>query len=304
MAVLYLSEAQRGQIFAQRFASALPDLPFYMHTAPDPALVEFIVAWTVPDTVAALYPNLKLVFSVGAGVDQLNMQALPPEIGIVRMLEPGIVEQMQEYVTLATLGLHRGLPRYIHQQQNSQWLAGKNYPAQQRRVGVMGLGQLGQAALRALEPFGFPLAGWSKNPKDIPGVDCFTDQAAFLARTDVLICLLPLTDQTVGILNQNLFSALPRGAGLVHVGRGRQLDHAALLSALDEGQLSAAWLDVTEPEPLPTDHRFWQHPHLMLTPHIACQTRATDGADHVIAGIKAYRQGRPVAGHVDRHLGY
>ncbi|MEH0074600.1 glyoxylate/hydroxypyruvate reductase A [Pannonibacter sp. Pt2] len=304
MAVLYTSEARRGEIFAAHFAAELPALPFYRNEAPDPAAVEYLVAWTAPQDVGTLYPNLKLLFSVGAGVDQLNLAALPPHVGVVRMLEPGLAEQMKEYVTLAVLGLHRDLPRYISQKTASLWQSGRNVPARERRVGVMGLGQLGKAVLEALAPFGFPLAGWSRSPQDIPGAGTFTDLPAFLARTDILICLLPLTAETAGLLDAKLFAQLPRGAALVHTGRGRQLDHDALLEALASGQLSSAWLDVTDPEPLPPEHPFWQHQQIVLTPHVACQTRADDGARHVIAGIRAHQAGLPVPGLIDRTRGY
>ncbi|MCJ8507138.1 glyoxylate/hydroxypyruvate reductase A [Rhizobium lemnae] len=304
MAVLYTSEAQRGEVFAAHFATELPDLPFHRDTAPDPAAIEYLVAWTAPPDVASRYPNLKLLFSVGAGVDQLDLAALPRKVDVVRMLEPGLAEQMQEYVTLAVLALHRDLPRYIHQRPSSLWQPGRNVPARERRVGIMGLGQLGKAVLQALTPFGFPLAGWSRSARQIPGVETFTDLSTFLSRTDILICLLPLTPDTAGILDAGLFSKLPPGAALVHAGRGRQLDHNALLEALASGQLSNAWLDVTEPEPLPAEHPFWNHQQIVLTPHIACQTRADDGARHVIAGIRAHKAGLPIPGLVDRTRGY
>jgi glyoxylate/hydroxypyruvate reductase A len=266
--------------------------------------VRYLVTWTAPERLAETYPNLRLVFSVGAGVDQFDLAALPPGVGVVRMLEPGLAEQMREYVTLGVLALHRDLPLYLDNQRARRWQAAANRPAAERRVGVMGLGTLGQAALAALTPFGFPLAGWSRSAKAIPGVDCFTDLDAFLARTDILVCLLPLTPETTGLLDARLFARLPEGARLLHAGRGRQLDQAALLAALDSGRLAAAMLDVTDPEPLPAEHPLWVHPQVILTPHVACQTRAEDGAAHVIAGIRADRAGTPAPGLVDRERGY
>jgi len=303
MAVLYLSDPARGAVFREAFATALPDIAFHIGEAPDPLAVRWLITWTVPADLAR-YPNLRLIFSVGAGVDQFDLTALPQSVGVVRMLEPGLPQQMQEYITLATLALHRDLPAYLSQQREGLWKAGRNKPAEDRRVGVMGLGMLGQAALAALRPFGFPLAGWARSPRQIDGVDCFTDLDAFLARTDLLICLLPLTAETENILNANLFARLPRGAQLVHAGRGRQLDHTALIDALDDGQLSAAVLDVTAPEPLPPGHPLWSHPQVILTPHIACQTRPVDGARHVIGAIRADLAGTPIPGLVDRARGY
>jgi glyoxylate/hydroxypyruvate reductase A len=303
MAVLYLSDPARGAVFRAAFATALPDVAFHIGEAPDPLAVHWLVTWTVPKDLDR-YRNLRLIFSVGAGVDQFDLSALPQSVDVVRMLEPGIPQQMQEYITLATLALHRDLPAYLGQQRAGLWKAGRNLPAEERRVGVMGLGQLGQAALAALRPFGFPLAGWARSPRQIDGVDCFTDLDAFLARTDLLICLLPLTAETENILDANLFARLPRGAQLVHAGRGRQLDHAALIAALDEGQLSAAVLDVTASEPLPHEHPLWSHPQVILTPHIACQTRPVDGARHIIGAIRADLAGAPIPGLVDRTRGY
>ncbi len=304
MAVLFLSDAARGAVFEAAFAEALPGLPFHIGAAPEPEAVEYLVTWTAPADLAETYPNLRLIFSVGAGVDQFDLAALPPHVGVVRMLEPGLPEQMREYVTMATLALHRDLPHYLRQQRVGRWEAGRNRPAAERRVGVMGLGNLGRAVLDALAPFGFPLAGWSRSPREIPGVECFTNLGAFLARTDLLVCLLPLTAETERLLNADLFAQLPEGAALVHAGRGRQLDHSALLAALESGRLSAAFVDVTEPEPLPADHPFWSHPRIVLTPHIACQTRAADGARHVIAGILADRADEPAPGLIDRGRGY
>lgn len=154
MAVLFRSTPERGAVFARRLGEALPEMPFWQDGAPDPAAVRYLVTWTAPDLAA--FPNLRLIFSIGAGVDQLDLAAIPPDVGIVRMLEPGLPEQMREYVTLGTLALHRDLPLYLERQRAGHWQAAANLPAARRRVGVMGLGTLGRAALDALRPFGFP----------------------------------------------------------------------------------------------------------------------------------------------------
>lgn len=304
MAVLYLSDPARGAVFRAALAAAFPDLPFHIGEAPDPKAVRYLVTWEAPANLAETYPNLRIILSVGAGVDQFDLASLPPEVAVVRMLDPSIAEQMQEYVTLATLALHRDLPLYLGRQGLGHWQTSPNQPAAKRRIGVMGLGQLGQAALSALRPFGFPLAGWSRSPHQIEGVTCFTDLDNFLARTDLLICLLPLTPETTGILNADLFARLPKGAQLVHAGRGRQLDTEALLAALQAGHLAGAMLDVTDPEPLPADHPLWYDPRVIVTPHIACQTRPETAAAHVTAVLRADRSGAPLPGRIDRTKGY
>jgi len=304
MSVLYLSDANRGAVFAKHFAKALPDLPFHQAETPDPKEVTHLITWKTPADVMQLHPNLRMILSVGAGVDQLDLNDIPDHVRVVRMLEPGIAKQMQEYISMAVLGLHRNMPGYIDQQRNQLWKGHTNRVASEVQVGVLGLGQLGLAAIEALRPFGFQLSGYTRKPREISGVTCFTDRAAFLGQLDILINLLPLTPETTGVLNADLFAQLKPGCGLISVGRGRHLDQTALIAALDDGQLSAAWLDVTDPEPLPESHPLWTHSKIVITPHIASQTRPDDAALHVIAAIKADLSGEPIKGLVDRSRGY
>src|SRR3984893_13589594 len=271
MTFLYKANAVRGMEWARTFAARAPDLPFRLWPdVGDPAQVRYLAVWMPPENIATTFPNLELVFSVGAGVDQFDVLRLPPHVPLIRMLEPGIAEGMVEYVTMAVLALHRDLVHFIAQQREQTWREIRITQAAKRRVGVMGLGLLGQAVLERLKLFGFPLAGWNRSPRTIKGVDCYAGRKTlpdFLAQTDILVCLLPLTDETRGILNASLFEALPRGAQLVNVGRGGHLVEAELIEALERGVLSAAVLDVAEHEPLPAGHPFCSHPHILLTPH-------------------------------------
>ena len=308
MTVLYKANMARGAEWARFFAERAPDVPFRVWPdIGDPQAVRYLVAWQPPDDIAATFPNLELVFSVGAGVDQFDITKLPPHVPLVRMMEPGITERMVEYACMSVLALHRDLVQFISQQRDQVWRELSVTHTSERRVGVMGLGLLGQALLDRLKSFDFPLFGWNRSPRSIAGVTCYAGAEGltdFLGQADILVCLLPLTSETRGILNANLFARLPRGARLLNVGRGGHLVEADLVAALDDGVLSAAVLDVAEPEPLPAGHPFWSHPRILLTPHIASTTKPETAVDYVLDTIARHRRGEPLPGRIDRDRGY
>lgn len=306
--VLYKSDPVRGEVWREIFAREAPELRFRIWPDfGDPAAVRYLVAWMPPPDLATAYTGLDVVFSAGAGVDQLDLAAIPAHLPVVRMVEPGIIGGMVEYVAMAVLMLHRDMPAYVAQQRRAEWKQVRVWPAATRRVGIMGLGVLGRAALAALAPFGFQLAGWSRSRQAIAGVECFAgpdERDAFLARTDILVALMPLTPETRGILDAGLFARLPRGAAIVNAGRGGHLVEPDLLAALDAGQLSAAILDVARTEPLPAADPLWRHPRIILTPHVASMTQPETAARQVLENIRRRRAGQPMTGLVDRARGY
>jgi glyoxylate/hydroxypyruvate reductase A len=308
MTLLYKADRDRGIEWRSLFAELAPDIAFRLW--PDvgpPEEVRYLAAWQTPPELLASLPNLEVLFSTGAGVDQFDLARLPPQVKLVRLIDPGIIAGIVEYVVWAALALHRDMPGYLLAQREGRWAPAPLVPADRRRIGVMGLGELGQAALAALRPFGFQLAGWNRSPRALEGVRAFVGPAelpAFLTQCDILICLLPLTQETRGILCRETLAQLPKGAGLVNAGRGGHLVEADLLAALDSGQISAAVLDVTAEEPPPEGHRFFSHPKILLTPHIAAITHADSGVRAVLANIRRHESGVPMHGIVSRERGY
>lgn len=308
MTFLFNSDIARGTIFANILAQSIPDMPVKIGMdAVDGPEVKYLLTWNVVPGMFERFPNLEIVFSLGAGVDQFDISAFPSHVELVRLIDPDLSAMMREYVSMGVLAAHRDIPAYRDQQNREIWQPIPVKLASQRRVGVLGLGQLGQVVLAALAGFGFPLSGWSRSQHEINGVTCYSGASgldAILANSDILVCLLPLTTETQGILNADLFAKLPVGASLVHAGRGAQLDSGALYAALESGHLSGAVLDVTNPEPLPAGDPLWHHPRVIITPHVACQTRPEGMARHVIDVLHHHRNGTPLPGLVERTRGY
>lgn len=309
MSFYSMIDAERSEIIRTAFARDLPEVTFLTGeiTSEQAATVRHLLCWQPPEDFVTRFPQLEVIFCSGAGVDQFLARNLPAGVKLVRMTENGILRMMQEYVVMAVLSLLRDLPAYLEQARKGEWYARPVQRAENRRVGVMGLGQLGLGAVEALRPFGFPLRAWARSPREIAGVHTFHGEGqlnAFLHGSDILICLLPLTPETTGLINAPFLACLPRAANLVLVGRGDQTDQQALLDALNSGQIASVFMDVTSPEPLPSDHPLWRHPNVILTPHIACVTDAEGAAEMLVHNLRLLARGERPAGEVDISRGY
>ena len=308
MSILYRSDAPRAATWARYFAEHAPDLDFRVWPeAGKLDEIEYLIAWQAPREFLAALPRLKVLFSSGAGVDHVDFSAVPAHIPIARMVEPGIINGMVEYVSLAVLALHRDFFDYVAAKASRSWNALEVPPASIRTVGVMGMGVLGRAVLERLAAYGFRLRGWNRSPRPMQGVQSFAGAEQlqpFLAGCDVLVCLLPLTAATRGILNRELFAMLPPNAALINAGRGPHLVDADLIEALDSGRLSRAILDVTDPEPLPPEHPFWTHPRVFLTPHVASMTQPESAAPILLENLRRHQRGEPLLNVIDRSSGY
>jgi glyoxylate/hydroxypyruvate reductase A len=291
------------------FAAAMPELEIRMWPQIGAAEdITYAFVWKVPPGVLAGLPNLQAVFSLGAGVDRIiSPDVVPPHLPLVRMVDPGLKDGMSEFVLMQTLYYHRDMPAYAAQQARREWRERDVPLARHRTVGVMGLGELGRTCAEKLAQMGFAVRGWARSAHDIPGLTCFHGAeglGAFLAETEILVCLLPLTPDNRGILNAETFSRMPRGGFLINVARGGHLVDGDLLAALESGQIAGATLDVFQVEPLPAAHPFWSHPRIIVMPHASAPTYPETAAPTVIEGIRRHQAGLPLLNLVDRGAGY
>jgi len=274
----------------------------------DRSAIDYALVWHPEPGLLASLPNLKLIVSLGAGVDHiLRDPTLPRGVPIVRLVDPYMTQAMSEYVTLQVLRLHRRDFDYRAQQTVGAWREHDQKNAAERPVGILGFGALGQDAAHKLKGLGFDVAGWSRSGRQVPGFVTHGGAAgldALLARSEILVSLLPMTAETEGLLDARLFARLPRGAGLVNAGRGRHLVEADLLAALASGQISAAVLDVFRDEPLPADHPFWRHQRIIVTPHVAAETHPPTATAIIARAIEDFAAGRPPANLIDPDKGY
>ena len=298
----------------KNFRELLPDFDIVsLGDNIDPQSVRYVMTWYHPPGSLSRFPNLKAIFSLGAGVDHMFRDPDLPNVPMARVVDPDLTNRMSEYVVLHSLSILRQTRRYRIQQSQTLWEDDDWQPAAQDvRIGIMGMGVLGTDAARKLKLIGFDVAGWSKSPKQIDAIKTYTgaeDLAAFLARTDILVTLLPLTPETRGIINSPLLKGLARDGrvsapSLINAGRGGLQIEADILSCLDDGTLHEAVLDVFETEPLPATSALWSHPRVTITPHNASVSDPFEVSRAIAAQVQRAERGEALLHVVRYEQGY
>lgn len=305
---LFLHVPDRGEAWREALARRLPGRRVLTpgDAAEQIARARYALVWKQPSSCFADMPGLEAVFILGAGVERtLADPSLPVGVPIVRLHDAGMAAQMVDYQLYVALHYQREFDHYLVDQAHARWQP--RAPRVRLRVGLLGLGALGSAVARALVELDFPVHAWTRTPRRLAGVQVYTglqDLDRCLGQTDLLICLLPHTPDTAGLLSRARLNQLPRGAAIVNTGRGSLIDDAALIELLDSGHLRGAFLDVTAIEPLPAEHRLWRHPAVRITPHIAAATLIDTSVDQIADNIARLERGEAPLGRVDLDAGY
>ena len=309
MRVIYYSADQDGDKWLSALRDQLPGADVSLW-APGAAPADYVIAWKPPQQLLDEQPRLKAIFNTGAGVDALLKLNMPDGVPVVRLDDAGMSVQMAEYVCHALIRHFREFADYEADTQSGNWSFRKPRNRADFPVGILGLGVLGERVAKAVAQFEFTVNGWSRSPKTLDGVRCFSGPEqlqAFLAASRVLVCLLPLTPETDGLLNRQNLAALQPGGYVINVARGAHVVDEDLLALLDSGHLSGATLDVFRTEPLPPAHPFWRHPKITVTPHTSARTLRSETIAQIAGKITALESGAPLAtlaGRVDVKKGY
>ena len=310
MILLFISHEDSAKRWRKALSVALPELEFrfWPDEIGDPSEIDYILAWKPPKGEIKRYPNLKAILSIGAGIDHLAEDPeLPSHIPVSRLVDRCLTQGMTEYILYWVIHHHRSFKEYKEFSANKEWRQIPQEDARKRRIGLLGLGELGSNAAEKLASLDYDVAGWSRSHKDIPNVQSFhgpENLKPFLNRTDILICLLPMTKETNGIINKKTLSQLPASAVVINCARGAHVVDDDLIESIDMGHISSAVLDVFHTEPLHPDHPFWSHPKITVTPHMASLTVAHSAADYVAENIRRVERGENPLNMVDFSKGY
>ncbi len=309
MTILFYSEADSAEPWREAFAQHFPHIPFRVWPEPGSAEnVRYALVWKPPRGFLGQFPNLRAILALGAGVDPIPTDpAFPRGVPLLRLVDVGFPQQMAEYAVYAVLRFQRRMGELETLQRRARWDQLDPFFIRDFPVGVMGLGVIGKIVALRLAALGYATAGWTRGPKQVEGIEVFYGQeslAKFLARSRVVVNVLPLTPQTENILDAAAFAAMPGGGYVVNIGRGGHVVERDLIDALDRGLLEGAMLDVFREEPLPASHPFWRHPKIAVTPHVAAPTIASQVQAQVIENIGRLERGEAPVGLVDLDRGY
>lgn len=310
MAMLYMSHWSDGDHWAELMRREIPDIDFRIHPeVGDPAEIETVLVWRYKLDELAGFPNLKLICSLGAGVDHLlgERDKLPAGVPICRLVDPSMNRQMAEWCLMAMLNHQRHWEAYRRHQRERRYEEIPARAPEHTTVGIMGLGVLGGHLARVCRTLGYHVRGWSRSAKQIEGISCFHGDDRledFLGACDFVVCLLPLTAQTDGILDARTLAWMKPGAYIVNGARGRHIVDADLIAAIDRGHIAGAAVDVQRVEPMPDDHPFWFHPRIVCFPHVAAITIAESVVPQIAENYRRMRAGRPLLNLVDLERGY
>ena len=303
--VLFASSKEKPEFWFPLLRKALPEDRFYAWPDTNGGDIDVALVATHPKGAFAGLPKLKLIQSLWMGVEDIIGDAeLPEGVPVARLIDPGMVAAMGETVIAYVLDWHRHFWCYRQFQKDKVWKRRRQYLASDRTVGILGLGELGSAAAAKLRALEFKGAGWIRRPKQLDGGYCSTDLDDVISRSDALVCLLPLTEKTRGIINSKTLSLVRRGGCVINLARGAHLVVPDLLAALDSGHLAHAYLDVFETEPLPADSPLWTHPGVTVTPHIAALTEPRTSVGKIAENIERLRRGEAPLNTVDFAAGY
>lgn len=308
MNILFSSQILSPNDWYPTLSKLLPNDRFFTQDDYDPASIDVVLVARPQPGVVAKLPNLKLVQSLFMGVDGLLADpTFPRNKPISRLIDPGMVAAMTESVTAHVLDYHRHHYTYRAQQAAKKWLKLPQYMAYERTVGLLGMGELGTESAKALRSLGFTVAGWKRRPTRIEGIEVFSGKdgiGAMLAKSHVVVCLLPLTPETQGVLNAQSLAKMPKGGAIINVARGGHVVVPDLIASLDAGHLAHAYLDVFDVEPLPAESPLWAHPGVTITPHTAALTEPRTAIPKVAENIERVRAGQPALNLVDYGAGY
>lgn len=307
--LLWSSPDDPRDIWVPELERSLPEVE--IRAAPEfgeRAEIDYALVWKPEPGMLASLPNLKVIFSIGAGADHILADPeRPTHVPIVRMIDSYLRDMMAEYALLAVLYFHRFMPAYRREQAEEVWNRRWPHYTPETSIAVLGLGAIGQDIAHKLAALGFQVHGWSRTPHRIPGITCHHGPGglkAMLPECKYLLCVLPLTDETRGIISAGTLALLPEGAVVVNLGRGGHVVDEDLLAALDSGHLEGAFLDVFNAEPLPPRHPYWHHPKVVMTPHIAGEIVPRSAAGTVAENVRRHQRGEPMVGILDLERGY